>query len=201
MRTPIVYVVDDDPSVRQGIDSLLRSVGYDVFCFDRGDAFLSFPRPDCASCMLLDVRMPGLSGLELQAVLRSQRDAIPVIFLTGHGDVPLSVRAMKSGALDFLLKPFNEQDLIDVVRLGVDEDRSRRIRSAGAAAFEKIFGTLSKREAEVIAFVVGGKANKDIAAELGLAEITIKVNRANAMRKLQCRTVAELVVRVKGLPA
>lgn len=189
---PTVYVIDDDPSVRDGLDSLLRSVGYETGTFSSPRDFLLHPRADTPSCLVLDVRMPDASGLDFQAELGRTGDAIPIIFLTGHGDVPMSVRAMKAGAVEFLLKPFREQDLLDAIREALAKDRALRERMAAAADLQERLATLTSREREVMALVAGGLLNKQIAAELGLQEITVKVHRGQAMRKMRAQSVADL---------
>ncbi|MDR6873660.1 FixJ family two-component response regulator [Bosea sp. BE125] len=192
-ETPTVFVIDDDPSVRDGLDSLLRSVGYAVACFASVREFSLVRRPDQPSCLVLDVRMPGPSGMDFQAELAKLRDPLPVIFLTGHGDVPMAVRAMKAGAVEFLLKPFREQDLLDAIRAAIDIDRGRRAGEAALAEIKACFETLSMRERDVMAFVVQGRLNKQIAAELNLSEITVKVHRGQAMRKMKAATLADLI--------
>ncbi len=188
-----VYVVDDDPQVRDGLDSLLRSVGYQVRSFASATAFAAHARADGPGCLVLDVRMPGPSGLDFQAQLAGAGDTIPIVFLTGHGDVPMSVRAMKAGAVEFLLKPFREQDLLDAIRAGIDRDRADRNSRAAMADLQRRLATLTARERQVMALVVTGRLNKQIAADLGLSEITVKVNRAQAMRKMKAGTLADLV--------
>ncbi|SFJ03632.1 two component transcriptional regulator, LuxR family [Bosea sp. OK403] len=192
-ETPTVFVIDDDPSVRDGLDSLLRSVGYAVACFASVREFALVHRPDQPSCLVLDVRMPGPSGMDFQAELAKLRDPLPVIFLTGHGDVPMAVRAIKAGAVEFLLKPFREQDLLDAIRAAIDSDRERRAGEAALAEIKACFETLSMRERDVMAFVVQGRLNKQIAAELNLSEITVKVHRGQAMRKMKAATLADLI--------
>ncbi|AOO79631.1 response regulator transcription factor [Bosea vaviloviae] len=192
-ETPTVFVIDDDPSVRDGLDSLFRSVGYAVACFASVREFALVRRPDQPSCLVLDVRMPGPSGMDFQAELAKLRDPLPVIFLTGHGDVPMAVRAMKAGAVEFLLKPFREQDLLDAIRAAIDIDRERRAGEAALAEIKACFETLSMRERDVMAFVVQGRLNKQIAADLNLSEITVKVHRGQAMRKMKAATLADLI--------
>ncbi|MFK0206248.1 response regulator transcription factor [Agrobacterium sp. NPDC090283] len=188
-----VYVVDDDPSVRDGLDSLFRSVGYEVRCFASPPEFLLQARSAGPACLVLDVRMPDASGLDLQAELARTGNSIPIVFLTGHGDVPMSVRAMKAGAVEFLLKPFREQDLLDAIREALEKDRVRLRQDASTADLLERFATLSTREREVMALVARGRLNKQVAAELGLSEITVKVHRGQVMRKMQAGTVADLV--------
>lgn len=188
-----VYVVDDDPSVREGLDSLLRSVGYRVSCFASTQEFSQHSRCEGPACLILDVRMPGPSGLDYQAELANIGDPIPIIFITGHGDVPMSVRAVKAGAIEFLLKPFREQELLDAVREGIDKDRALRLEASRNADVKQRFATLTTRERQVMAHVVRGRLNKQIAGDLGLSEITVKVHRAHAMRKMQATSLADLI--------
>jgi len=202
-EAPVVYVVDDDPSVRDGLDSLLRSVGYEVCCFASTRDFGMLRRPQRPACLVLDVRMPGQGGLDFQEELVREGDAIPVVFLTGHGDVPMSVRALKTGAVDFLLKPFREQDLLDAIAAAIARDRDRRRDSAATAGLQVRFAALSAREREVMALVVTGRLNKQIAAALGLSEVTVKAHRGQVMRKMQAETLADLIRMADrlGLPA
>lgn len=188
-----IYVIDDDPSVRDGLDSLLRSVGYAVCCFASTRDFPLHQRPDAPACLVLDIRMPDASGLDFQDELAKIRNCIPIIFLTGHGDVPMSVRAMKGGAVEFLLKPFREQDLLDAIRQAIEKDRIRLQEEAGMADLQGRFATLTMREREVLALVARGRLNKQIAAEIGLSEVTVKVHRGQAMRKMRADTVADLI--------
>ncbi len=190
---PIVFVVDDDPSVRDGLDSLFRSVGYAVATFGSVQVFSLYRRPDRPSCLVLDVRMPGPSGMDFQAELAGMGDPIPIVFLTGHGDVPMAVRAMKTGAVEFLLKPFREQDLLDAVRAAVERDRARRSEEAALTELRARFTSLSTREKEIMAFVVAGRLNKQIAGELQLSEVTVKVHRGQVMRKMGAATLADLI--------
>lgn len=192
-KHPTVYVVDDDSSVRDGLDSLLRSVGYNVSCFASTQAFSLCRRTEGPACLVLDVRMPGPSGLDYQTELTSKGDQIPIIFITGHGDVPMSVRAVKAGAVEFLLKPFREQDLLDAVRDAIKKDQALRLGEAARVDVRRRFATLTAREREVMAFVVSGRLNKQIAADLGLSEITVKVHRARAMRKMNATSLVELI--------
>lgn len=188
-----IFVVDDDVSVREGLDSLLRSVGYAVSTFASVREFALLRRPDTPSCLVLDVRMPGPSGMDFQAELAGLNDPIPIVFLTGHGDVPMAVRAIKAGAVEFLLKPFREQDLLDAVRTAIEKDEARRRDDAALAELKERFATLTVREREVLAFVVQGRLNKQIAADLGLSEVTVKVHRGEVMRKMGAATLADLV--------
>jgi FixJ family two-component response regulator len=188
-----VYVIDDDPSVRDGLDSLLRSVGYDTRGFASPRDFLASSRSEKPACIVLDVRMPDASGLDFQDELARMGYVIPIIFLTGHGDVPMSVRAMKAGAVEFLLKPFREQDLLDAIRQALEIDRARLRKQAAEINLHERFSTLTPREREVMALVARGLLNKQIAAEIGLSEITVKVHRGQAMRKMRADSVADLI--------
>ena len=188
-----VFVVDDDVSVREGLDSLIRSVGYAVSVFASVREFALARRPDTPCCLVLDVRMPGPSGMDFQAELSALNDPIPIVFLTGHGDVPMAVRAIKLGAVEFLLKPFREQDLLDAVRVAIGRDEARRKDEASLAELKERFATLTVREKEVLTFVAQGRLNKQIAADLGLSEVTVKVHRGQVMRKMGAATLAELV--------
>ena len=189
----VVFVVDDDPSVRDSLESLLRSVGHEVHSFGSVQAFLEGERPDAPACLVLDVRLPGRSGLELQRELGSSTVRLPIVFITGHGDVPMSVAAMKAGAVEFLTKPFRTQDLLDAVDRGVELDRGRRTTSTALTALRERFDSLTPREREVMALVAAGQMNKQIAATLGLSEITVKVHRAQVMRKMRVKSLPELV--------
>ena len=191
--TPIVFVVDDDVSVRESLRDLLESVGLRVEVFESADAFLASRLPDVASCLVLDVRLPGLSGLEFKADLTKAGIFLPIIVITGHGDIPMSVRAMKSGAVEFLTKPFRDQDLLEAVRAAIDRDRARREQESSIAALKTRFASLTGREKEVIGYVSAGFLNKQIAAEMGISEVTVKVHRRNIMQKMNARSLAELV--------
>ncbi|MBB6484844.1 response regulator transcription factor [Rhizobium lusitanum] len=192
-QRPAVYVIDDDPSVRDGLDSLLRSVGYDTRGFASPRDFLQHPRSNGPACIVLDVRMPDASGLDFQDELVRSGYLTPIIFLTGHGDVPMSVRAMKAGAVEFLLKPFREQDLLDAIRQALELDRARLRKEAAAVDLHEHFASLTPREREVMALVARGLLNKQIAAEIGLSEITVKVHRGQVMRKMHADSVADLI--------
>ncbi|MEW6438396.1 MAG: response regulator [Pseudomonadota bacterium] len=196
---PIVYVVDDDFSFREALDRLLRSIGYTTLCFASIDEFVRHTRADAPSCLLLDIRMPGQSSLDFQVELNKKKDGIPVIFITGHGDVPMSVRAIKNGAVGFLLKPFREQELLDVVREGINRDRSRRETEENMADLLACIKSLSQRERQILSFVNEGRSNKEIAHEIGLQEITIKVHRAKAMKKMKSKSVADLVRKLQNI--
>jgi FixJ family two-component response regulator len=191
--SPIVFVVDDDISVRESLRDLLESVGLRVEVFESANAFLANRQPDAASCLVLDVRLPGLSGLEFQTELTKAGISLPIIFITGHGDIPMSVRAMKSGAVEFLTKPFRDQDLLEAVRAAIERDRARREQESSIVALKTRFGSLTAREKEVIGYVSAGLVNKQIAAEIGISEVTVKVHRRNIMQKMGARSLAELV--------
>jgi FixJ family two-component response regulator len=190
---PLVLVVDDDRAVRKAIGSLVAAVGFQVETFGTAQEFLRRPRPDAPACVILDVRLPGLSGLDLQRELIKTGTLIPIIFITGHGDVPTSVRAMKAGAVEFLTKPFRDQQLLDAIRGAIDRDRAQRRRSADAAELRRRYESLTPREREVMARVTAGLANKQIAAELRASEITVKVRRGRVMRKMRAESLADLV--------
>ena len=189
----IVFIVDDDSSMRASIQSLLRSVGHLTQAFATTQEFVLGERPDAPGCLVLDVRLPGRSGLEFQQELAKSDIQLPIVFITGHGDVPMSVAAMKAGALEFLTKPFRDQDLLDAVHRGIEIDRGRRAESAILAELRQRFNSLTPREREVMALVAAGQLNKQIAAELELSEITVKVHRSQLMRKMQAKSLADLV--------
>jgi FixJ family two-component response regulator len=189
----VVFVVDDDPSMRRSLESLLRSVGLGVQLFSSAQEFMPAKRPDAPGCVVLDVRLPGMSGLTFQEELAKAGVALPVIFITGHGDVPMTVRAMKAGAVEFLTKPFDDQALLDAVYAAIERDRARRQQAAGLAALQARYDELTAREKEVMKFVVAGRVNKQIAAALGLSVVTVKVHRGQVMRKMLAKSVAELV--------
>jgi len=195
----IVFVVDDDASVREALSGLFRSVGLRVATFASAHEFLQHQRPDTAACLVLDVRLPGLSGLDLQRELTSVGERIPIIFITGHGDIPMSVRAMKAGAAEFLPKPFREQDLLDAVAHALDTDRLARQQRAELADVKEAYAMLTSREREVMALIVTGMLNKQAAAELGISEITVKVHRRHVMEKMNVGSVADLVRMVEKL--
>jgi FixJ family two-component response regulator len=188
-----VIVVDDDPGVRHGLDSLLRSVGLACRLYGSVAEFRAAKLPENPCCLVLDVRLPGKSGLELQGEMIDARFEMPIIFITGYGDIPMTVRAMKAGAVEFLTKPFREQELLDAIHVALGRDRQRCADEAALGGLRQKFNSLSQREREVMALVTMGQLNKQVAAELGLSEITVKVHRGNLMRKMGVRSVAELV--------
>ena len=198
-RAPIVFVVDDDPSVRRAIKVLLESVGLAVELFGSAKEFLLGRPADSPSCLVLDIRLPGVSGLDFQRQLAEAKINIPIIFISAHGDVPMTVRAMKAGAIEFLTKPFRDQDLLDAVQVALDRDRARRQREGEIATLRERFESLSAREREVVAMVVSGMPNKQIAAKIGITENTVKVHRSRAMEKLQAQSLADLVKMVERL--
>jgi FixJ family two-component response regulator len=190
---PLVFVVEDNRSVREAITSLLASVGLRAQAFRTAQDFLSARRPDVPACMVLDVRLPGLSGLDLQQALLAVGDHIPIVFITGHGDVPMSVEAMKRGAVEFLLKPFRDQQLLDAIQRALDRNRADRQRLADVAELRRRYDSLTPREREVMTHVVAGLLNKQIAVKLRMSQVTIKVHRAHMMRKMNVASVADLV--------
>ena len=192
-QEPVVLVVEDDESLRGVISSLLRSVGLRVETFSSAAAFLDATLPPDAGCLILDIRLPGRSGLDLQADLLKEDIHIPIIFISGHGDVPMTVRAMKAGAVDFLTKPFRHQDLLDAVTVALDLDRRRREDEKNLSTLRSRFKSLTNREQEVMGYVTSGLMNKQIAHEVSLAEITVKIHRSNVMRKMGAKSFAELV--------
>jgi len=189
----IVFVVDDDASLRDALSSLLRSVGLRVEVFGSAADFLKGRPPDAVSCLVLDIRLPGVSGLDFQAELAKAGIHIPIIFITGHGDIPMTVRAMKAGAVEFLTKPLREQDLLDAVQMALERDRRSRAEHMAVHDVRTRFESLTPREQEVIGLVTAGLMNKQIAAELGVSEITVKVHRGNLMKKMGARSLADLV--------
>jgi FixJ family two-component response regulator len=190
---PIVYVIDDDPSMRNAIEDLLQSVGLGVRVFPSTPEFLKAARPDAPGCIVLDVRLPGQSGLDFQRQISGTAMELPVVFITGHGDVPMSVRAMKSGAVEFLTKPFRDQELIDAIHAALERDRARRADAGALAGLRARFDALTPREREVLLHVVSGRMNKQIAANLELSEATVKMHRGQIMRKMQAGSLPELV--------
>ena len=190
---PIVYVVDDDASVREALRSLFRSVGLRVEVFGSAPEFLQSKLPDVASCLILDIRLPRLSGLDFQVDLARAGIHIPIIFMTGHGDIPMTVRAMKAGAVDFLTKPFRDQDMLDAVTAAIERDRNSRDEAKILSDLHAHFVTLTAREREVMVLVTAGLMNKQVAAEIGIAEITVKIHRGQIMRKMAAKSLADLV--------
>ena len=190
---PVVFIVDDDASVREAVADLLTSVGLDVQAFGSIQEFLQSPRPDLPGCIVLDVRLPGTSGLEFQRGLAESGIRLPIIFISGHGDINMSVRAMKLGAVEFLTKPLREQELLDAIQVAVERDRLRRREDSAVAELRARFASLTVREREVFALVVTGRPNKQIAAELDLSEMTVKVHRSQITRKMQAKSIVALV--------
>jgi RNA polymerase sigma factor (sigma-70 family) len=189
----IVYVVDDDGDVREGLGALLQSVGLNVVVLRSPAEFLAYRRPEQPSCLILDVRLPGLGGLDFQSELARAQNDIPIIFITGHGDIPMTVKAMKAGAVEFLTKPLREQDLLDAVRVALERDHRRRERQMQVHSLQSRYEALSDRERQVMKLVCTGLMNKQVAAQLGVSEVTVKVHRHNLMKKLEARSVADLV--------
>jgi FixJ family two-component response regulator len=189
----IVYIVDDDESLRRSVDSLCRSIGLRTRTYASAREFLDAEQGDLAGCLVLDVRLPGISGLDFQSQLAELGVNLPVILVTGHGDIQMSVRAMKAGAVDFLSKPFRDQELLDAVTAAIERDRKRRAADGGVDLIRDRFLTLSPREQQVMMLVTAGKMNKQVAGDLGLSEITVKIHRGAAMRKMGARTLADLV--------
>lgn len=198
---PIVHIVDDDASLRGAIDSLLRSVGLKTRTYGSAREVLESKPADQPGCLVLDVRLPGISGLDFQEQLASHGIHLPVILITGHGDIPMSVRAMKAGAIDFLPKPFRDQSLLDAVTAAIERDRQRRAAAGDTAQLRDKFASLSPREQQVMMLVTTGKMNKQVAGDLGLSEITVKIHRGAAMRKMGARTLADLVRMADALKA
>ncbi|RWX20161.1 response regulator transcription factor [Rhizobium hidalgonense] len=195
----IVYIIDDDASVREGLGDLLRSVGLEVMTFASSQEFLDSTRPDVPGCIILDVRLPGRSGLEFQSMLTSLGIELPVIFISAHSDIPISVRAMKAGAIEFLTKPLREQELLDAAYAGIERDCARRQEVALIAGLQSRYDSLTPREREIMKLVVAGSVNKQIAAQIGLSEVTVKVHRGHVMQKMQARSLVDLVRMADGL--
>jgi FixJ family two-component response regulator len=191
--TAVVFVIDDDPSMRAALEDLINSVGLQARLFASPQEFLQAPRPQVPGCLVLDVRLPGMSGLTFQKELERVGIALPIIFITGHGDIPMSVRAMKAGAVEFLTKPFHDQDMLDAIHAAIARDRQRGQQALLFAELRERYITLTERERQIMCLVVIGRANKQIAAELNLSEMTVKVHRGQAMRKMQAESLPELV--------
>ncbi|MEA2723021.1 MAG: hypothetical protein QOH59_792 [Gemmatimonadales bacterium] len=197
--TPLVFVVEDDSSVREALASLIRSAGWGVEVFVSAHEFLARPKADVPSCLVLDVGLPGLSGLDLQAQMAELDHDLPIVFITGHGDIPMSVRAMKAGAVEFLTKPFREQDLLDGIAVALDRSNAARTEEADLRELRECYASLTPRERQVLELVVSGRLNKQAAAELGTSEITIKVHRARVMAKMRAASLPDLVNRAAKL--
>jgi FixJ family two-component response regulator len=198
-KESIVFVVDDDPSMRRGLANLFQSVGLQVEVFGSASDMLQGKLPDVASCLVLDIRLPGLSGLDFQAELAKANIHMPIIFMTGHGDIPMTVRAMKGGAVDFMTKPFRDQDMLDAVVTAIERDRKRREAGKIVANLQALLDTLTSRERQILALVSSGLMNKQIAAEVGLAEITVKIHRGHIMRKMGAKSLVDLVKKAETL--
>jgi FixJ family two-component response regulator len=197
--TPMVFVVEDDHSVREALAGLIRSAGWNVEVYVSAHEFLACPRPDGPSCLVLDVGLPGLSGLDLQSRMAQLHLDIPIVFITGQADIPMSVRAMKAGAVEFLTKPFVDQDLLDGIQLAIERDRAARSEEAGLRELRECYASLTPREQQVLELVISGRLNKQAAAELGISEITIKVHRGRIMAKMRATSLPDLVNRAAKL--
>lgn len=195
----MVFVVEDDASVREALAGLIRSAGWNVEVYVSAHEFLARPRTDVPSCLVLDVGLPGLSGLDLQSRMAELHHDVPIVFITGHGDIPMSVRAMKAGAVEFLTKPFVDQDLLDGIQLAIDRNRAARSEEAGLRELRECYASLTPREQQVLELVISGRLNKQAAAELGISEITIKVHRARVMAKMRATSLPDLVNRAAKL--
>jgi FixJ family two-component response regulator len=189
----VIHIVDDDESLRRALDRTFRSIGLETRTYETAREFVNAKLPDLPGCIVLDVRLPGINGLELQAQLAELGIRLPVVLITGYGDIPMTVRAMKAGAVDFLPKPFRDQDMLDAVAAAIERDRRRRAAENGSADIKARFATLSPREQQVMMLVAAGKLNKQVAGDLGLSEVTVKIHRGAAMRKMGARTLADLV--------
>jgi FixJ family two-component response regulator len=198
-REPLVFIVEDDELMREALSNLFASIGLEVEVFGSASEMLQSKLPDVASCLVLDIRLPGMSGLDFQGELAKANIHIPVIFMTGHGDIPMSVRAMKGGAIDFLTKPFRDQDMLDAVTVAIERDRKRREAHKIVANLQTLFEKLTPREREILALVSSGLMNKQIAAELGLAEITVKIHRGHIMKKMDAKSLADLLRKAETL--
>ena len=192
-EVPIVFVVDDDDSMRRGLTNLFESVGLRVETFSSATELLQTRLPDVPSCLVLDIRLPGMSGLDFQETLEKAAVHVPIVFITGHGDIPMSVKAMKAGAADFLTKPFRQQEMLDAVTAAIDRDRKRRQNEKIVSNLRAHFETLTSRERDILALVSAGLMNKQIAAELGIAQITVKIHRGRVMKKMGARSLADLL--------